>query len=265
MAEEAKNPTTSNLGNLGGELDAALTTLESVLGEASHAVAGIRDTLPQIAALGEVVAELEAAMSNAYRHLRVPLGVTETPPSPTMLRPMPPEESKPETIESATTPPEAAPLAEPEPAPEASLASPEAAPLREPEPASEASLASPEAAPLSEPAPEPIQLKPETEQPAATPSESAPDSPASNSLQLSITATSGSLDLKVVDRSINESPAVVDVTLLDYDGRNATLKVWITESADPAGVRDALLESLRRNFGDGQDTEVSIDLDGERA
>ena len=95
MAEEAKNPTTSNLGNLGSELDAALTTLESVLGEASHAVASIRDTLPQIAVLGEVVAELEAAVSNAYRHLSVPLGATETTPSPTMLRPVPPSESEP--------------------------------------------------------------------------------------------------------------------------------------------------------------------------
>ena len=100
----------------------------------------------------------------------------------------------------------------------------------------------------------------------ASPAEAAPPgSPASDSLQLSITATSGSLDLKAVDRSINESPAVVDVTLLDYDGRNATLKVWITETADPVGVREALLESLLRNFGDGQDTEISIDLAGEQA
>ncbi len=230
MAEEAKNPATSNLGNLGGELDAALTTLESVLGEASHAVAGIRDTLPQIAALGEVVAELEAAMNSAYRHLSVPVEPTETTPSPTMLRAVPP--SEPETA----------------PAPEAPLASPQSAqPIK------------------TAPAPEPIQLKPETEQPTITPAEGALDSPASDSLQLSISATSGSLDLKAVDRSINENPAVVDVTLLDYDGRNATLKVWITETADPAGVREALLESLHRNFGEGQDTEVSIDLKGEQA
>ena len=340
MAEEAKNPPTSILGTLGGELDAALTTLESVLGEASHAVAGIRDTLPQIAALGEVVAELEAAMSNAYRHLSVPLGGSDTTPSPAILRAVPPSEPKPEPIESATTPPEAeraqpeapitspeaapvsepapeaslasaeadpeptpeasvasaepalsaeadpeaapqAPLAAPEPAlsaaadpeaaPQAPLAAPEPAPSVEadPEPTPEASLASPEATPSPEaepePAPEPIQLVPETEQPVASPAEAAPGSPASDSLQLSITATSGSLDLKAVDRSINESPAVVDVTLLDYDGRNATLKVWITETADPAGVREALLESLLRNFGDGQDTEISIDLAGEQA
>ncbi|MCH8901833.1 MAG: hypothetical protein IIC88_05995, partial [Chloroflexi bacterium] len=158
MAEEVKNPTTSNLGNLGGELDAALTTLESVLGEASHAVAGIRDTLPQIAALGEVVAELEAAMANAYRHLSVPLGATEKPPTPTILRAVPASApAEPEPVESATASPEAAPSAEAEPAPEASLASPEAAPSAEaaPEPTPEASVASPEAAPSAEAEPEP--------------------------------------------------------------------------------------------------------------
>ncbi|MCH7837932.1 MAG: transposase, partial [Chloroflexi bacterium] len=116
----------------------------------------------------------------------------------------------------------------------------------------------------AQPEPEPIQLNPETT-PSATLSEGALDSPASDSLQLSISATSGSLDLKAVDRSINEIPAVVDVTLLDYDGRNATLKIWTTETADPAGVKEALLESFRRNFGDGQDTEISIDLEGEQA
>ena len=127
-------------------------------------------------------------------------------------------------------------------------------------------IASPEAAPSAEaePEPEPIQLNPETT-PSATLSEGALDSPGSDSLQLSISATSGSLDLKAVDRSINEIPAVVDVTLLDYDGRNATLKIWTTETADPAGVKEALLESFRRNFGDGQDTEISIDLEGEQA
>ncbi len=275
MAEEAKNPPTSNLGNLGAELDAALTTLESVLGSASHAVAGIRDTLPQIAALGEVVAELEAAMSSAYRHLSAPVKPAATPPTPTMLRPVPPSEPEPETIESTaplpeaaqpieTAPaPEAAPLSEPAPAPEAesaqpvpTIASPEAAPSAEAEPEPEAESA--------QPVPEPIQLNPETT-PSATLSEGALDSPASDSLQLSISATSGSLDLKAVDRSINEIPAVVDVTLLDYDGRNATLKIWTTETADPAGVKEALLESFRRNFGDGQDTEISIDLEGEQA
>jgi hypothetical protein len=110
---------------------------------------------------------------------------------------------------------------------------PAEAPQNEPEDAWE-----PAAAPVPEPAGEP-----------------------SHCLRLGVASKSGSLDLKAVDGSVNENPAVVDVALLDYDGRRATLKLWINQAADPAGVRDALLGSLRRRLGDEQDAEVNIEFE----
>ena len=79
---------------------------------------------------------------------------------------------------------------------------------------------------------------------------------------MAVTSKGGSLDLKAVDSSVNENPAVVDVALLDYDGRQATLKLWINQSADPVGVRDALLGSLRRRLGDEGNAEVEIEFEG---
>jgi hypothetical protein len=106
-------------------------------------------------------------------------------------------------------------------------------------------------------------VTPAEAEPAATPAEGEPQPISSQpqALQVNVRTASGSLDLKAVDRSVNESPAVVDVTLLEYDGRNATLKVWINQSADPVQVREALLGSLRRHLAEGQDAEVHIDFD----
>ncbi len=83
-------------------------------------------------------------------------------------------------------------------------------------------------------------------------------------LRLKVSKKSGSLDLKDVDRSVNENSAVMDVALLDYDGRQATLKVWINERADPIGVREALLTSLRAHLGE-EETELAIDFEEDSA
>lgn len=66
----------------------------------------------------------------------------------------------------------------------------------------------------------------------------------------------GPLDLRVVDDAVGEHPAVRDVALLDYDGRKATLKVWIDGSSSPAGVQQALIERAPKIFTPGN--EVSI-------
>lgn len=98
---------------------------------------------------------------------------------------------------------------------------------------------------------------------AAAPEQAPPQSEArvSHCLRLGVTSKGGSLDLKAVDGSVNENPAVVDVALLDYDGRQATLKLWLNQSADPVGVRDALLGSLRRRLGDEGDADVRIEFE----
>ena len=52
----------------------------------------------------------------------------------------------------------------------------------------------------------------------------------------------GPLDLRTVDDAVSEHPAVRDVALIDYDGRRATLKVWIEPTSTPAQIQQALLD-----------------------
>ena len=84
---------------------------------------------------------------------------------------------------------------------------------------------------------------------------------ATRCLRLTVASRIGSLDLKAVDGSVNENPSVLDVALLDYDGRQATLKLWVNESADPEGVREALVSSLRNHLGDALRTDLRIDFE----
>lgn len=101
--------------------------------------------------------------------------------------------------------------------------------------------------------------EPKPEKTAAIPAP-VPSAETSRCLRLAVSSKSGNLDLKEVDSSVNENPAVIDVALLDYDGRQATLKLWINEASDPDGVRDALLSSLRNHLGK-KDTVLSIELE----
>lgn len=64
------------------------------------------------------------------------------------------------------------------------------------------------------------------------------------------------LDLRAVDDAVGEHPAVRDVALLDYDGRNATLKVWIVATASPTDVEQSLNERAAQIFGDGSNVTV---------
>ena len=105
------------------------------------------------------------------------------------------------------------------------------------------------------------------DEPAAGPAEVPAEGigPTSNCLVLDVSTKAGSLDLRSVDGSVNENSAVVDVALLDYDGRHATLKVWIDASANPITVRESLLESLQRHLADDKDAEVRIDFEASSA
>lgn len=119
----------------------------------------------------------------------------------------------------------------------------------------------PQPAPATEPtiaAQTPVEAAPA---PSLVSTEPGTGAQVSHCLRVGVTSKGGSLDLKAVDSSVNENPAVIDVALLDYDGRQATLKLWINQSADPMGVRDALLGSLRRRLGDEGNAEVSIDFE----
>ncbi len=66
----------------------------------------------------------------------------------------------------------------------------------------------------------------------------------------------GPLDLRTVDDAVSEHPAVRDVALLDYDGRKATLKVWIDGSAKPADVQSTLIARSSQLFAAGNDVTI---------
>jgi hypothetical protein len=66
----------------------------------------------------------------------------------------------------------------------------------------------------------------------------------------------GPLDLRTVDDAVSEHPAVRDVALLDYDGRKATLKVWIDGSARPSDVQSTLIARSSQLFAAGIDVTI---------
>jgi hypothetical protein len=99
----------------------------------------------------------------------------------------------------------------------------------------------------------------ETEPPAKEHSSTA------NCLKLDVTKKVGSLDLKQVDGAVSEVPAVIDVTLIDYDGRQATLKLWLSEGEDTDAIRETLLKSLRSRIGGEAIAEIQVEVDQDQA
>lgn len=95
---------------------------------------------------------------------------------------------------------------------------------------------------------------------AAVEQEQAP-ARVSHCLRLTVQSKSGSLDLKAVDTAVNDNRDVVDVALLDYDGREATLKLWVNPEVDPEHVRQALIESLQSQLGEDGTAEAYIDFE----
>ena len=252
MIQETNNPEQASLRR---ELDGALNVLEAALGEAVRAAEAIRAIGPQIDNLAGVVVQMEAAMSRARQQLSASSlgGGSSTSAAAAPLALVPSSEPVQEAHHDETASDEVA----------GEAASDDAA-LHE-------VVAE---APRDEVAPEATnETAPNGAAPAApdgeTPTTGAPakvedqhEDGGSLCLRVEVWAKSGSLDLKAVDRSINETPAVADVALLDYDGRSATLKVWVDASDSPVEVRRGLLESFRRHLAEQEETEVHIGFEG---
>jgi hypothetical protein len=76
------------------------------------------------------------------------------------------------------------------------------------------------------------------------------------SFRLEFESAAAPLDLRMVDDAVSEHPAVRDVALLDYDGRRATLKVWVTAEASPAEVQQALRARAEQLFGPAHEVTI---------
>jgi hypothetical protein len=215
----------SNIGDLG----AAIRELEDSLQHAAAAAARIKDALPRLERMSAAFEELESIIEAGRRAAAAPAPTsapaTIEPPAPLMA-----DASQPIPIEAS------------------------AAAARTPRP-----------------------TKPKLVGPRETDDNATPnilrDTPAvvpdietiaaigTNgdkliSFRLEFESNPGPLDLRAVDDAVSEHPAVRDVALLDYDGRRATLKVWITATASAAEVQKALTERASKIVSDG--SQVSI-------
>lgn len=242
----AENGTSTDVTNLKTELEQALSALDLALLEAGRSVSLVRNNMTRVLELADHAAEMESAIIRAREQLAVSFtSEAGTPP----LRAVPAPEEAPAQEE--------APAPEPAEEPAEAVQEPANEPVAEivEAPAAEDQLEEPEQA-VEEPAEQPEEVKREAEvvEPAT----------ATRCLRLKVSKKSGSLDLKDVDGSVNENASVMDVALLDYDGRQATLKLWVNEKSDPKGVREALLTSLRNHLGEAE-TELDIDFEEENA
>jgi hypothetical protein len=84
-------------------------------------------------------------------------------------------------------------------------------------------------------------------------------------VRLQITKSNGPLDLKTVDNAVNEHPEIVDLALLDYDGRQATLKVWISGPIERQALEQSLSSDLMERIGEGSDVKIEFDQESAAA
>jgi hypothetical protein len=207
-----------------GDLESSLNRLESALSDAAEVVASLRSALPHIETLAEVVRAMESAMS-LVQH---PAGPSARESVMSLVQ----QHTGPSARESAMS------LLQQHTGPSASR---------------QVEQAPPPAAPPTDiyredpPAPGP------TTQPELVP----PSAP--QFLHLRVACKTGPLDLKAVDAAVGEQPGVVDVALLEYDGRHAVLQIWIA-NADPVAIGEALLEGLQRRLGGEESAEVEIEV-----
>jgi len=108
------------------------------------------------------------------------------------------------------------------------------------------------AAPVAPRAPEPLAPAQQERQRFAAPG----SEPGTTSFRLEFESSPGPLDLRAVDDAVSDHPAVRDVALLDYDGRRATLKVWIAAGASPASVQEALIARSGELFPAGHTVTI---------
>ena len=200
------------------ELTHALDELHDALQRASQATSNLKVLVPRLAATGALFDEIEALV-HAGRH-QIGAAGEDRPqwsyPRPTLVVP------------SASTP--RPPVLQPS----ASFTTPESA----------TGDIEDSWSPVLEPAPQ-----------DAAPLPGA-DDVALHCFRLEFESLPGPLDLRTVDDAVSEHPEVRDVALLDYDGRRATLKVWITGAATPADVQDALKDRASTLFAPDQDVTI---------
>ncbi len=208
---------------LESELSHAVKELQIALQHAGDATASIKALLPKVGAIGSLFDELDAVIRSGRQQIAEGAGAS---------------------ITAYTRPTLVVPSAAARPGPQ---------PFQTPESATGAAATAHQRSSF------------ETEE-TSTPTESigreTPESVQRAEAQgltcfrLEFESRPGPLDLRTVDDAVSEHPAVRDVALLDYDGRKATLKVWIDGSASPSDVQSALIERSSQLFSAGNEVTI---------
>jgi hypothetical protein len=210
--------------SLDSELTRAIDDLESALDHAADAAAELRRLVPKVAAIDAMLDELDSAL-HAGRQ-RLVDGSAD--PSSTGRAHQQPANGVPSR-----------PLPRPFAAP--------VEPAASTDPWSQVATTLQADAPLSA-------LGPASDGEVAPPVH--PDAAGLVCFRLEFESRPGPLDLRTVDDAVSEHPAVQDVALLDYDGKHASLKVWIDSTATPATVQEMLLARASEIFGSDNDVTV---------
>jgi hypothetical protein len=206
--------------DLSGELNEAISELQEALERAAAASARIQTLLPDVNRISSVFQELESVFEAGRR------SAAEATQRPTLVIPteLPMRSKRP--VADTQEPP--TPLVD-----EWRIEPPTAAEVE-----SQASAEAPSA--------------PTTEVTEVT---AAPANEPTVTFRLEFESNPGPLDLRAVDEAVSEHPFVRDVALLDYDGRRATLKVWVAPTVTAAEVQESLAARADQ-MGNG--SEVSI-------
>jgi hypothetical protein len=199
------------------DLNAAIEELEAALGQARAAAERIRAALPRLEHMSAVFAELESIIAAGRDGGSSPAVPSAAPSRTARPRSRHQTASLAEIAAAAGLQPEA-------PAPDDGLS-------------------------LVEPVPDADVL--DHLEPLV-----AADGDSLTSFRLEFQSERGTLNLRAVDDAIGEHPAVRDVALIDYDGRRAVLKVWITGAARPADVEQALRARADKIASDGGELSI---------
>lgn len=255
------------------ELNAALDALQAALRQADLATETLRTLAPRLLAAESAFEEIEALV-RASRGLPRIAGASDAAPAPVappLPRPVapatPPNGPAPAPRASKAPPKDAGPSLWPRPdggrAPKPAAV--DAAVRRDSTAAEAPSTASATSALVKELR---SVIAPKPEAPAAKSSPGTKAAPAAPRIievgreagttcfRLEFECQPGPLDLRAVDDAVGEHPAVRDVALLDYDGRRASLKVWVAAGTRPADVQSALTSRAMQIFGPEREVHV---------
>jgi hypothetical protein len=205
--------------HLSADLEQAVRDLQGALEQAGRASIRIRELLPQVERISSVFDELQSVFESGRR------SVSAVPAPPAL-----------EQTAAALRPTPITPISSPKRGRQTAAQDAAASQPGANEWDVEATLAQ---KPGSEPAPaDPPAIEPTT------------------TFRLEFESHTGPLDLRAVDEAVGQHAAVRDVALLDYDGRRATLKVWIAATSSPAEVHATLAERAAQ-IGGGNDISIA--------